>query len=88
MSTLHLSRTINYTITITHVGKNALAFNESYRRIRREAEYKGFHCFLCNKPFQDGDPISLLFIKNQTNKVACETCGTDIENELEGLMNE
>lgn len=85
---MKISRTITYTVTIEAISKNFLMFNETYQRIRNGAVYKGFECFLCNKPFEDNDKISLVFIKNQANKVVCEKCGIEIEKELEEIKNE
>lgn len=71
------------TYKILQVGIDMFVFDESYRRIRGGAKYKGFQCYACNKKFSDGEKISLA-ITNKGNKTLCNACATQFESELEG----
>lgn len=67
---------------ITHVKVDFSVFDETWRNIRSRFKYKGFGCYACNKPFNDGDQIGLIFT-DRGNKTVCKECGTKFEAELE-----
>jgi len=86
MSNPQITKTITKTTryNITQVGIDFMEFNERYRQIRGSSKYKGFECYSCNKHFEDGEKISLIFT-DKGNKTVCHECGIKFKNELEVL---
>jgi rRNA maturation endonuclease Nob1 len=68
---------------ITNVAIDFAVFDNLWREIRGRFEYKGFECYACNKHFEDGESISLIFT-NRGNKTVCRECGLKFKVELEG----
>lgn len=77
-----ITKTKTTTFNILQVGLDMMTFNESYRRIRGGARYKGFQCYACNKKFEDGEKISLA-ITDKGNKTLCRSCALKFKTELE-----
>jgi transcription elongation factor Elf1 len=82
MPQIKKTRTTIY--TIKQVAMDFFTFNERFREIRQRSENKGFKCYACNKPFKDGEKISLIFT-DRGNKMVCHTCGENFKKELEVL---
>lgn len=75
-------KTKTTTYKVIQIGLDFLTFDQSYRRIRSGARYKGFQCYACNKKFVDGEKISLA-ITDKGNKVLCRSCAEQFNKELE-----
>jgi rRNA maturation endonuclease Nob1 len=67
--------------SIKQVAIDFAVFNERWREIRGRFRYKGFECYACNKHFQDGESIGLIFT-DRGNKTVCKECGTKFKAEL------
>lgn len=73
------TRTNVYEINAVALGFSV--FNETWKRIRGSHNYKGFECYNCNKSFNDGEEISIIFT-NRGNKVVCRECAIKFQSEL------
>lgn len=78
----HITKVRTTVYNITHVAIDLLTFDEQFREIRNNYRYKGFECYACNRPFKDGEKISLIFT-DKGNKTVCHECGTKFKTELE-----
>lgn len=67
---------------ILKVGLDFTTFDESYKNIRKNSNYKGFECFNCGRDFSLGEDISLLIMAENLNKVACRECAIKFRNKL------
>jgi peptide subunit release factor 1 (eRF1) len=77
-----ITKTKTTTYNIIQVAVDFLVFSERFREIRGNMRYKGFECYACNKPFKDGEGISLV-ITDRGNRVVCRECGMKFKKELE-----
>lgn len=77
-----ITKTRTTIYTITQVAIDFLTFNEKYRQIRNGLGYKGFECYACNRAFEAGEKISLVFT-DKGNKVVCQECALKFKRELE-----
>lgn len=80
MTRITKTKTTSY--NILQVGIDMFTFDESYRRVRGGAKYKGFQCYSCNKKFKDDEKISLA-ITDKGNKTLCHSCAVEFKTELE-----
>lgn len=67
---------------ITQVAVDFLIFGNRFKEIRNKFKYKGFECYSCNKPFKDGEKVSLI-LTDKGNKTVCHECGQKFKKELE-----
>jgi protein-arginine kinase activator protein McsA len=77
-----ITKTKTTVYNISQVGIDMMEFNERYRQIRGNMNYKGFSCYSCNKHFEDGEKISLI-ITDKGNRTVCHKCGMKFKDELE-----
>lgn len=60
--------------TVTKIGLHLFSFNQSFRNIRTKNKDK--KCHLCNAPFEEGESLSLAFVKGEVNHLICESCAS------------
>jgi len=78
-----IKKTITRNYNVLQVRGDMFTFNERYRHIRGNMNYRGFECFNCHHDFEDGEKFGLL-ITDKGNKTVCNKCVDKISEELEG----
>lgn len=85
MGAYTITKTRVTTYEVNSVVVDWFPFDEDWRKIRSKHKNKLSSCFVCNKKFNDMEMMSLLFMANSTNKMACNECALKIKNELEDM---
>lgn len=76
-----ITKTKVTTYNVLNVVVDFSVFDERWKSIRGNYKYKGFECFNCNKHFDIGDKISLIFT-DKGNRTICHDCAECVSKEI------
>lgn len=72
------TKTVTKTYTPLWVQEHFSVYGDAWICIRKTMTYKANTCFKCENKFQIGDTIGLACFKEVGNKVLCQQCAKEI----------
>ena len=76
------TKVTEYDVTKVFTKQKWCVYDEAWRNIHGSRKNKKSKCFACNKKFEHGEQMTLLYT-DRGNKIVCEPCGEKFQAELE-----
>lgn len=81
-----VKRVPEHFVEVTVDGYKSAAFymNKQFREIRRHSANPMTNCWLCDKPFKNGDSVTLAIVRNGPNISLCRACTSNTLDQQKG----